>query len=100
MSLPRQSHNLSNTLSASLAGLEEVERHLARNEAAAATAASSSSSNGDVSGSGSAARAAAPGASPAAAANYVAYLKEARGFFQDDVAANIRFGSLLKVWKA
>ena len=66
-------HNTASSLTASLSGKEEVERQL---RAAVASGAAT--------------------ASPAAAA-YVSYLEEARDFFRQEVAAGIRFASLLKV---
>ncbi|GIL47203.1 hypothetical protein Vafri_4076 [Volvox africanus] len=75
----RVTHTMGNTLAGSLAGLEEVERHLRR--ITAPTVAS---------GVGSA------GTGPASS-SYATYLRDARDVFRNEVSNNIRFSSLLKV---
>ncbi|KAG2499059.1 hypothetical protein HYH03_003244 [Edaphochlamys debaryana] len=86
----KMSHNLSHLLASSLAGLEEVERHLRRASSQAAAAAAAGAGAGPGGGGGAAERS-------VQAASYAAYLQEAREVFKQDVASNIRFASLLKV---
>ncbi|GLI58788.1 hypothetical protein VaNZ11_000546 [Volvox africanus] len=76
----RMTHTMGNTLAGSLAGLEEVERHLRRITVA----------TGVASGLGSA------GTGPASS-SYATYLRDARDVFRHEVSNNIRFSSLLKV---
>ncbi|GIL98251.1 hypothetical protein Vretimale_3653 [Volvox reticuliferus] len=79
----RMTHTMGNTLAGSLAGLEEVERHLRRITAVPGGA------TGGASGLGSA------GTSPASS-SYATYLRDARDVFRHEVSNNIRFSSLLK----
>ncbi|GLC37744.1 hypothetical protein PLESTM_000643800 [Pleodorina starrii] len=74
----RMSHNLSNSLAGSLAGMEEVERHLRRITTATSPGAGA-------------------GAGAGSSSSYAAYLRDARDVFRQEVSNNIRFSSLLKV---
>lgn len=68
---PAQAHSMSNQLASSLAGLEEVERHLSHLTAL-------------------------PGAD-ATTSSYASYLRDARDVFRHQVSNNIRLSALLKV---